>query len=280
MHATVPLPTSDVELFAEDVLHDPYLALRDIREAGPCGTADRLTTPGSFPATSTSAAALSDHARFSSAHGVGYEDQFNARMEGTVLVSDPPDQARLRAPLSDKLTSKALAGLRTRIAALADALATDAAAKGDFDAVTDLAAVLPVTVVADLVGLGEEARGPLLSFANAAFNTFGPLSARAPASIPFVNWMFGDLSTVMAPENLRPDGWVAAIHQAAERGKNRGRLRGAPAVRVRDRKHGHRHQRERQHDPLVRPAPADLPGSTRRTGARRPDVRRKTRQHL
>jgi hypothetical protein len=32
------------------------------------------------------------------------------------------------------LTSKALAGLRTRIAALADDLATDAVAKGDFDA--------------------------------------------------------------------------------------------------------------------------------------------------
>lgn len=52
MHATVPLPTSDVGLFADDVLNDPYPTLRELREAGP---AVRLTTPGSFPATSTRA---------------------------------------------------------------------------------------------------------------------------------------------------------------------------------------------------------------------------------
>ena len=40
MHATLPLPTSDVDLFADDVLHDPYPALRELREAGP---AVRLT---------------------------------------------------------------------------------------------------------------------------------------------------------------------------------------------------------------------------------------------
>ncbi|MGW1622224.1 hypothetical protein [Streptomyces sp. NPDC002172] len=65
-------------------------------------------------------AALADHERFSSAHGVGYEDQFNAQMKGTVLASDPPDHTPLRALLSDKLAPKALAGLRARITALAD----------------------------------------------------------------------------------------------------------------------------------------------------------------
>ncbi|MER6162817.1 hypothetical protein ABT147_46350 [Streptomyces sp. NPDC001868] len=220
MHATLPLPTSDVDLFADAVLHDPYPALRDIREAGP---AVRLTAYDAwvFPRYDHVRAALADHERFSSAHGVGYEDQFNAQMKGTVLDSDPPDHTRLRALLSDKLAPKALAGLRTRIAALADVLVADAVAKGGFDAVADLAAVFPVTVVADLVGFTEEARGPLLSFADAAFNTFGPFNARAQASIPFIGQMFGYLNTVMVPENLRPDGWAAAIHQAADRGRSR-----------------------------------------------------------
>ncbi|KUN88182.1 monooxygenase [Streptomyces griseoruber] len=212
------MPTSDVDLFADDVLHDPYPALRHLREVAP---AIRLTTFDAWvlPRYDHVRTALADHERFSSAHGVGYEDQFNAQMKGTVLASDPPDHTRLRALLSDKLAPKALAGLRTRITALADDLVADAVAKGDFDAVADLAAVFPVTVVAELVGLAEEARGPLLSFADAAFNTFGPFNARAEASIPFVSQMFGYLNTVMVPENLRPDGWAAAIHQAAERGE-------------------------------------------------------------
>lgn len=122
MHATLPLPTSDVDLFADDVLHDPYPALR---EAGP---AVRLTTYDAWllPRYDHVRVALSDHERFSSAHGVGYEDQFNAQMKGTVLVSDPPDQTRLRALLSDKLAPKALAGLRTRITVIADDLVADA----------------------------------------------------------------------------------------------------------------------------------------------------------
>jgi hypothetical protein len=40
MHTRAPLPTSDVDLFADDVLRDPYPALRELRYAGP---AVRLT---------------------------------------------------------------------------------------------------------------------------------------------------------------------------------------------------------------------------------------------
>lgn len=217
-HATLPVPASDVDLFTDEVLHDPYPALRRLREAGP---AVRLTTYDAWvlPRYEHVRAALADHERFSSAQGVGYEDQFNAPMKGTVLASDPPDHTPLRALLSDKLAPKALAKLRTRITAIADDLVADAVAKGGFDAVPDLAAVFPVTVVADLLGLPEETRGPLLSFADAAFNTFGPFNARTQATLPQFGQMFEYLNTVMVPENLRPDGWAAAVHQAADRGE-------------------------------------------------------------
>lgn len=217
MQATLPVPTSGIDLFADNVLHDPYPALRELRDAGP---AVRLTGYDAWvlPRYEHVRAALADHERFSSAHGVGYEDQFNALMKGTVLACDPPDHTRLRAVLSEKLAPKALAKMRTRISELGDELVATAVAKGDFDAVTDLAAVFPVTVVADLIGLTEEAREPLLSFADAAFNTFGPFNARTQASLPFVSQMFEYLNTVMVPANLHPDGWAAAIHQAADRG--------------------------------------------------------------
>ena len=118
-----------------------------------------------------------------------------------------------------KKAPKALAKLRTRIAALADEIVAAAVARGEFDAVADLAAVIPVSVVADLIGLAEEARGPLLSFSDAAFITFGPFNARSEAAIPFVGRMFEYLNTVMVPENLRPDGWAASVYEAADRGE-------------------------------------------------------------
>ncbi|MFK0159937.1 hypothetical protein ACIQVK_48715 [Streptomyces sp. NPDC090493] len=133
MYATVPLPASDVDLFADAVLNDPYPALRALREAGP---AVRLTAYDAWalPRYEHVRAALADHERFSSAHGVGYEDQFNARMTGTVLASDPPDHTRLRALLSDKLAPRALTKLRARITDLAEDLVAAAVAKGSFDA--------------------------------------------------------------------------------------------------------------------------------------------------
>lgn len=52
----------------------------------------------------------------------------------------------------------------------------DLAAKGKFDAVTELAEVIPVTVVADLIGLPEDVRGSLLTGAHAMFDNNGPES--------------------------------------------------------------------------------------------------------
>ncbi len=58
-------------------------------------------------------AALADAATFSSAAGVGVSDEMNAMQAGSVLASDDPEHARLRAVLSEKLAPRALASLRT-----------------------------------------------------------------------------------------------------------------------------------------------------------------------
>ena len=62
---------------------DPHSALCELREAGP---AVRLTAYDAWvlPRYEHVHAALAVHERFSSAHGVGYEDRFNAQMKGTV----------------------------------------------------------------------------------------------------------------------------------------------------------------------------------------------------
>ena len=73
---SVPVPTSDIDLFSDEVLHDPYSSYARLRDAGP---AVRLTAYDAWvlPRHEHVRAALADHERFSSAQGVGYEPELN-----------------------------------------------------------------------------------------------------------------------------------------------------------------------------------------------------------
>ncbi len=212
------VPASDIDLFADEVLADPYPAYGELRGLGPVV---RLSAHDAWvlPRHEQVRAALADPVTFSSADGVGYEPQLNEYMKGSVLASDPPEHDHLRAVLSEQFGPRAVAKLRSTIQEQADALIERAVRKGSFDAVADVAATFPVTVVADLLGVPEDERDPLLEFADAAFNSLGPLNERTENSLPAVGRMFEYLATVMVPGKLREDGWAAAVYQAADRGE-------------------------------------------------------------
>lgn len=109
--------------------------------------------------------------------------------------------------------------MRERITARAAELVDGLVGRGSFDAVGDFAEPFPVSVIADLIGLPADARGPLLEFADAAFTTFGPMNVRTQQALPTVGKLFGYLAEVMVPGNLDPDGWAAATWAAADRGE-------------------------------------------------------------
>lgn len=212
------VPSSSVDLFADEVLTDPYPVYRELRAQGP---AVRMTAYDAWvlPRYDVVRSALRDHARFSSERAVAYDDSINDQLAGSVLASDPPEHDALRAVLSEKLSSRELATLRDRIVAQADRLVGSVVERGTFDAVHDLAEIFPVAVVADLLGLPDDGRDRLLQFAEAGFNVMGPMNARARLSLPVNAEMFRYAATAMAAENVRPDGWAAAVHQAAARGE-------------------------------------------------------------
>ena len=218
MTETAPTPVSDIDLYSDEVLTDPYDAYRALRDAGP---AVRLT---SYPMWVIARyadvrAALADAATFSSAAGVGVAEEMNALQAGSVLASDDPEHAALRAVLSEKLAPRALAKLRVAIAEQADALVAAAVAQGSFDAVTDLAARLPVDVVADLIGLPQERRDNLLSGADAMFASFGPLDGRLQARMPEVAAYMEFMAAVTNREALSEGSWGAAILDAVDEGR-------------------------------------------------------------
>ncbi|HEY2194875.1 MAG TPA: cytochrome P450 [Actinomycetospora sp.] len=90
----------------------------------------------------------------------------------SMLVVDPPDHARYRRLVSRAFTAKAVAALRTRTeeitAELLDDLADAFAREGSVDLVRSYAALVPVTVIAEMLGVPPEMRATLLSWGDGA----------------------------------------------------------------------------------------------------------------
>ena len=72
-----------------------------------------------------------------------------------MLDVEPPDHTRLRRLVSKAFTPRMAEGLRARIRAIAEQLACDLAAKGGGDLLAEIAEPLPVTVIAEMLGIPE-----------------------------------------------------------------------------------------------------------------------------
>ena len=147
------------ELFARigsgEFARDPYPSYRMLREHSP---AVRLGD-GSWILTGFHAVygALRDHAAFSSR---AISDQGPDVESQVVLISDdPPRHTRLRGLVNKAFTPRRVSGLEPRIAAITEQLLEHfaaAASAGPVEAMRTLAIPLPVTVIAELLGVERE----------------------------------------------------------------------------------------------------------------------------
>lgn len=145
--------------------------------------------------------------------------KMNDTLRGIVLCSDDPEHAALRRVISKPLTPKAITAYAETIATEAESLVERLVRRGQFDAVTDLAQHLPVTIVSNLVGLPPEGRERMLDWATANFQCFGPINERTLGAFEVVKEMMDYAFTQCTREKLRPDGWAKMIWDAADRGE-------------------------------------------------------------
>jgi cytochrome P450 len=73
--------------------------------------------------------------------------------EPVMLRRDPPDHTRLRSLVSKAFTPRAVEKLQPRVEALTDELITQLARRGEFDLIADFAVPLPVTIIAEMLGI-------------------------------------------------------------------------------------------------------------------------------
>jgi cytochrome P450 len=211
-----PVPTYDADLFADESLSEPYRHYRALRDAGPVvwlASHDVYCVARYREVRSV----LEDHETFCSGQGVGLNDFINQGGRGTTLMSDGDEHRCQRKVIGRPLTPRALADVRPHAQAIADRLVDTLVGRGSFDAVQDLAEVLPTTWVPDLLGWPMEHREKLLEWAGANFDGLGPLNARALAAGPGILEMAAHAERLAASE-LPAGSMAARIREAVDNG--------------------------------------------------------------
>jgi cytochrome P450 len=172
--------TSDVDLFSDAAIADPYDHYRRLRDLGPVVWLPRhqVWCLSRYAEVRT---VLADWESFSSARGVAMNDFTNEILVGTTIASDPPVHDHLRGVIGERLTPRAVRTMRAAVEERADLLVDSLVARGSFEVVADLARALPQAIVPDLLGLPDHVRPKMLGWAAAGFETMGPMNARTEA---------------------------------------------------------------------------------------------------
>jgi cytochrome P450 len=101
-----------------------------------------------------------------------------AEDRATMLRLDPPDHTRLRGLVSKAFTPRAVEAMRLRIEKRVDALLSNAGAHGRMELVDELAAPLPVMVIAEMLGVPPEDHERFRRWSDAAILLLGDSPVR------------------------------------------------------------------------------------------------------
>jgi cytochrome P450 len=141
-------------------------------------------------------------------------EAFNRRFGATMILQNPPEHTRLRGLARAAFTARRVEAMRAHIRDLAAPMLESLAESGGGDLVSTLAFPLPVTVIAELVGVPAEDRELFRGFFGVAAAAFAPgadaaaLAAAATADT-FIDSYFGDL---LARRRARPtDDLISAL---------------------------------------------------------------------
>ncbi len=203
----------DPDSFVAAVPHETFARLRReapvFRQECPDGTSFWvLTKYEDIVAVST------DSVNFSSARGTNIEDM-QGGTELMMLNMDPPRHTKLRNLVSKGFTPRMVRLLEPHVREIAKQIIDDVAQRGECDFVTDVAAELPLQVIAELIGVPLEERHLLFQWSNQMIGLGDPEygndmerpaqeTARRPLALP--HRRRGDAALGLAGHVLPPHG--------------------------------------------------------------------------
>ena len=154
---------------------------------------------------------LKDDTRFSAAQNAGL----------SMLVSDPPDHTRLRTLVNKAFTPRAVQRLAPRIEGLVDELLASAAGRSEIDVIADFAYPLPLTVIAEMMGVESERRDFFREASQKIAVSLGPIATPeiAQKAIEGRDMLVGYFSELIERRKLDPqDDLISGLIAAEDRG--------------------------------------------------------------
>lgn len=209
-------PALDCDLYEDAALRDSRELFARIREAGPAVWMPRhkMFAIGRFDDVR---AALRNDAVFRSGVGVAANPITNRLGRDTTLFSDDETHERRRRVLMRSLGGKALGPTEPQIDEQAREVVEQLSGGQQFEATRDFSSHLPISVVADLVGLDVET-DQLLRWAASTFDVLGPANRRgrtgARRSLGLLFY-----SKLLRPGSVRPGSWAASVFEARDSGE-------------------------------------------------------------
>jgi cytochrome P450 len=124
----------------------------------------------------------------------------------TMLAADPPEHTRMRKLVSRDFTPRRVAEMAPRVKQITGGLLDEVAAKGEFEAMADLANQLPVLVIAEMLGIPTERHREFKAWSHAiiASSAIPPHMPRPPEALEAVATLRGFLASEIERRRRRP----------------------------------------------------------------------------
>jgi cytochrome P450 len=165
---------------------------------------------------------LNDYATFSSdgQRMAQFEGESNPFMS-SILRLDPPRHRQLRNLVSQAFTPRMIAQLEPRITTITNELLDRVASTSEMDVVHDLAYPLPVTVIAELLGIPTELREDFKRWSDAIIGSDEGLAEEERAALfQEIQGMFGYFTQVLEERRQHPrDDLISALLAASVDGQ-------------------------------------------------------------
>jgi cytochrome P450 len=136
-----------------------------------------------------------------------------------MLDTDPPDHERLRSLVQKAFTPRLIERMRPRIQAIADELLDAVQDRGEMDLIDDYAFPLPITVIAELLGVSAEDRNRFREWSNAAVSGDTTQEYMEKVLLPHMQAFTDYLRAMFEEKRKNPkDDLLSALVQAEEAG--------------------------------------------------------------
>ncbi len=206
MLASGPEEASLVEYDPYDwrIHEDPYPTYARLREEAPVYYNEKLD----FYALSRHADVLAGFRNpvdYSNAQGVSLErDVIEARAVMSFLGMDPPEHTRIRTLVSSGFTPRRVRALEPRIRELATHYLDALVERGECEFIEDFAGKLPMDVISEMLGVPEDARDQLRSWADTVLHREEGNSSVPPAGMEAAANMLGYFNRHVDQRRRRP----------------------------------------------------------------------------